>query len=127
MTGHSGSSTAFDAESLLLHRGWLAHVARALVAKSDEVDDVIQQTFTQALTHPPRHATNVRAWLGTIARNVVRSEARSRTAREAREVAVASLPPVENPHDAIERAELQRRVVNAVLALQEPYRSTLIL
>jgi len=127
MTGRSGSSIAFDAESLLAHRTWLAHVARALVAKSDEVDDVIQQTYAQALTHPPHHATNLRAWLGTIARNVVRSDARSRTAREARELAIAPAPPVENPHDAVERAELQRRVVNAVLALDEPYRSALIL
>ena len=127
MTSRIGPSIAFDAETLLAHRAWLAKVARVLVARSDEIDDVLQQTFTQALANPPRHATNVRAWLGTIARNVVRSDVRSRKAREARELAVEPAPPIENPHDAVERAELQRRVVNAVLALDEPYRSTLIL
>jgi hypothetical protein len=69
----------------------------------------------------------VRAWLGTIARNVVRSDARSRTAREAREAAVEPPARVEDPAEAVARAELQQRLVECVLALEEPYRSTVIL
>lgn len=118
---------ALDAETLLQHGAWLARFARALVASESEIDDVVQQTFAQALERPPRHARNLRGWLGAIARNVVRTRARSDSARVAREVALPPPPPVETPDQAVERAELRRMVVEAVLALNEPYRSTVIL
>jgi len=121
------SSLALDPEILLSHSAWLARLARALVARDDEVDDVVQQTYAQALARPPGHAGNLRGWLGTIARNVVRMNARSQSARVAREIAVPAPTPVETPVEAVERAELRRKVVEAVLALDEPYRSTVIL
>jgi RNA polymerase sigma-70 factor (ECF subfamily) len=127
MTSPSHPSLALDADVLLAHRAWLSRIAGALVAKSDEIDDVVQQTFAQALAHPPRHATNVRAWLAAIARNVVRSDARSRKSREAREAGFPPPAAVEDPAEAVARAELQRRLVECVLALDEPHRSAVIL
>jgi DNA-directed RNA polymerase specialized sigma24 family protein len=56
-----------------------------------------------------------------------RSGARSDNARLAREVAVPPPSPVESPAEAVERAELRRMVVECVLALDEPYRSTVVL
>ncbi len=120
-------SLALDAETLLSHSAWLANFARALVANEADIDDVVQQTLATALARPPRHTGNLRGWLGTVARNVVRSTARSDTARAAREVALPPPPPVENPAKAVARAELRRRVVECVLALDEPYRSTVVL
>ncbi len=127
MTDARSSSVALDAETLLAQRPWLARFSRALVADPADVDDVVQQTFANALARPPAHASNLRGWLGTIARNVVRSRSRSNQARGAREVAVPPPPPVEDPREAVERTELRRIVVEEVLALAEPYRSTVIL
>src|SRR5262245_59172718 len=127
MTDFPSPSLALDAEPLLAHGAWLAKFARALVANEADIDDVVQQTFATALARPPRHAGNLRGWLGTVARNVVRSNARSDVARAAREVAVPPPPPVESPVEAVARAELRKKVVECVLALEEPYRSTVIL
>jgi len=118
---------ALDAEVLLSHSAWLAALARALVAREDEVDDVVQQTYVRALEQPPRHADNVKGWLGTVARNVVGMRRRSDSARVAREAAVPLPTPVETPHEAVERAELRRMVVESVLALDEPCKSAVIL
>lgn len=127
MTANRRSGAALDAETLLAHGAWLAAVARALVARDDEVDDVVQQTYARALERPPAHHGNVKGWLGTVARNVWRSRSRADRSRVAREAAVAPPTPVETPHEAVERAELRRLVVESVLALDEPYRSTVIL
>jgi RNA polymerase sigma-70 factor (ECF subfamily) len=127
MTANPRSSAALDAEALLTHGAWLAALARALVARDDEIDDIVQQTWLRTLERPPVHAGNVKGWLGAVARNVVRSRARNDTARVAREAIVPPPPPVETPHEAVERAELRRLVVEAVLALAEPYRSAVIL
>ncbi len=127
MTDFPPPSLALDATTLLSHSAWLAKFARALVANEADIDDVVQQTLATALARPPRHTGNLRGWLGTVAKNVVRSAARSDTARAAREVALPPPPPVESPVEAVARAELRRKVVECVLALDEPYRSTVIL
>ncbi|MBL8842244.1 MAG: sigma-70 family RNA polymerase sigma factor [Planctomycetes bacterium] len=127
MTANPRPGAALDAETLLAHGAWLAAVARALVARDDDVDDVVQQTYARALERPPAHHGNVKGWLGTVARNVWRSRSRADRSRVAREAAVAPPTPVETPHEAVERAELRRLVVESVLALNEPYRSTVIL
>lgn len=118
---------ALDAESLLRHGAWLAQLARALVANDDEIDDVVQQTYTQALAAPPRHATNLRSWLGAIARNVIRASRRSDAARVAREEIAPRPAPPETPDELVARAELRRAVVDAVLGLEEPYRTAILL
>ena len=41
-----------DAEVLLRHSKWLALLARAIVARDDEVDGVVQQAFGQPLPPP---------------------------------------------------------------------------
>src|SRR6185295_4532495 len=112
-------SFALDADTLLAHSAWLASFARALVSNEAEIDDVVQQTFVRALEQPPRHAQNLRGWLGTVARNIVRTSARSDKARVAREVALPPPPRIESPHEAVERTELRRMVVESVLALEE--------
>jgi RNA polymerase sigma factor (sigma-70 family) len=114
-------------ERLLAHTEWLTRVARALTTSADDADDVVQQTWLRALEQPPSHASNLRGWLATLARNLVRSRRRSREREEAR---VRALPTAETPrppHESVARAELQQVVLDAVLALAEPYRSALVL
>jgi DNA-directed RNA polymerase specialized sigma24 family protein len=42
-----------DAGVLLRHSKWLAQLARALVAREDEIEEVVQQAFAQARLRPP--------------------------------------------------------------------------
>jgi RNA polymerase sigma-70 factor (ECF subfamily) len=114
-------------EELLGQSRWITRLARALVAREADVDDVVQQTWLRALESPPRHGGNVRAWLGAIARNVVRGRVRAEERRAAREEQAPRPAPPTSPEDAIARAELRRRVVENVLALDEPYRSTIVM
>lgn len=114
-------------KELLAHSAWLTRVARALTSTADDADEVVQQTWLRALERPPSHATNLRGWLATLARNLVRS---SRREQATRITLAAAMPPPSSPpapEDAIARAELQRLVLDAVLSLAEPYRSTLVL
>jgi RNA polymerase sigma-70 factor (ECF subfamily) len=114
-------------ERLLAHTEWLTRVARALTKSADDADEVVQETWLRALARPPAHGRNLRGWLATLARNLVRSRRRSREREGARVRALARPETPTGPDDAIARAELQQVVLDAVLALAEPYRSTLVL
>jgi RNA polymerase sigma-70 factor (ECF subfamily) len=123
-------------EALLAQVEWVRHLARTLVAGEERADDVAQEAWLAALQRPPAHGRNVRAWLAIVTRNIARKFVRGETRRRRNEEAAGahalasapSAPPSELPPAAamVERAELQRRVVAAVLALEEPTRSTLL-
>jgi RNA polymerase sigma-70 factor (ECF subfamily) len=121
-------------ESLLAHRAWVRRLLRALVAEPQDAADVEQETWRRALERPPLHAANLRAWLSSVARNVARRIGRDEATRARHEGAVAGgfapgiVPPLAPAAaEVVERAQLQRRVVDTVLALDEPYRSTILL
>lgn len=115
------------AERLLAHTAWLTRVARAITTTSDDADEVVQETWLRALERPPAHGRNLRGWLATLARNLVRSRRRSREREDARVRGLERPESPDGPDDAVARAELQQVVLDAVLALAEPYRSTLVL
>ncbi len=114
-------------ERLLEHAGWLDELARRLVSDRHEADEIVQDTWIAALTHPPQRATNLRGWLARVARNLAVQRGRSDRARKLREQSTANQESSTADHDAVERARTLRRLVDAVLALDEPYRSTLVL
>ncbi|HKE00740.1 MAG TPA: sigma-70 family RNA polymerase sigma factor, partial [Planctomycetota bacterium] len=117
----------FDPESLAAEIGWVRALAGSLVRDPARADDVSQQTLAAALEHPPQPGRPVRRWLAAIARNVVRQGLRGDARRAARETAAAR-PEITPPASAlVERAAAQRAVVDAVLRLEEPYRSTVLL
>lgn len=113
-------------EQLLAHSAWLTRVARALTTNADDADEVVQQTWLQALARPPVHRRNLRAWLAMLARNFVRSRQRAHATRIAHAAALPRPEPPGSPAESVARAELQQVVLDAVLALAEPYRSTLV-
>jgi RNA polymerase sigma factor (sigma-70 family) len=134
MSGSGMSSgSPVSVEELLAQDEWVRRLARTLVAGRSGVDaaDVAQETWRHALARPPKHGGHLRAWLAAIARNVVRRAGRddaTRARHEARAGArgdATSLAPA--AAEVVERAQLQRRVADAVLALDEPYRSTILL
>jgi RNA polymerase sigma-70 factor (ECF subfamily) len=118
--------SAAATEQLLAHTEWLRRVARALTTNAEDADDVVQQTWLAAIERPPAHLGNLRGWLATLARNLVRSRRRSRERETARTRALPPPPPAPTPAESVARAELQQAVLDAVLALEEPYRATLV-
>ncbi|HET6162700.1 MAG TPA: sigma-70 family RNA polymerase sigma factor, partial [Planctomycetota bacterium] len=117
--------TGATPQALLAHAGWVRRLAAALV-RADDADDVAQQAFAQALVAPPP-SRNLRGWFAAIVRNVARRRRRDAATRARHEAFAPAVIESGDPALAVARAELHRRVVDAVLALAEPYRSTLVL
>ncbi|MFN0242246.1 MAG: sigma-70 family RNA polymerase sigma factor [Planctomycetota bacterium] len=114
-------------ESLLEHKSWLQELARALVRDPHAADDVAQDTWLAALRHRPHAELPLRQWLATVARNFARQSKRGTARRTAREEHAARREALPSTADLVERAALQREVVEAVLELAEPYRTTILL
>lgn len=115
-----------DLDTLLSEARWLEDLARRLVRDPNEADDVVQETFVAAMRSPPREGS-LRAWLARVARNVVLERGRSESARARRERSVARREGFDGGNDTLERAEAHQRLVVAVIALDEPWRETLLL
>jgi RNA polymerase sigma-70 factor (ECF subfamily) len=114
-------------ETLLAHRAWVRSVARAVVRDENAADDLEQETWVAAITTPPRHASSLRGWFGTVVRSRARRASRTQTRRTARETAAARGVDVASPAELAEIADTHRRVVEAVVALEEPYRAAILL
>lgn len=117
---------AADIADLLTHADWLRDLARKLVGDAD-ADDAVQDTFVAALRSPPDPDLPARPWLTRVLRNAGRMKHRSAERRARREDAVTqSASPQTSVADTVARAETFRMLVELVLALDEPYRSTLL-
>ena len=124
-------------EALLAHVEWVRRLARLLVSDVHEAAEVEQETWRQALERPPRHAGSLRHWLAAVVRNVARKRGRAQANRERHErgaataasatVSAFAAATASPAHDVTARAELHRRVVDAVLALEEIHRAPLLL
>jgi len=119
---------------LLVHAAWVRGLAGSLLADPHAADDVVQETWLAALRTPPRERLDLRAWLGRVVRNAVRQRGRAGARRAGRERVVASereegisRAEMESPEALAERVETQRRLAALVLALDEPFRQTLLL
>ncbi|MEW6745889.1 MAG: sigma-70 family RNA polymerase sigma factor [Planctomycetota bacterium] len=114
-------------EALLHHAGWVRDLARRLVLDESQADDVVQQTWLAALRNPPKPGRAARAWLARVVRNIAfrtrRDEARLKR-REQQVPAETMGPPADQ---VVEEVASLRMVVEAVLRLEEPYRSTVLL
>jgi RNA polymerase sigma factor (sigma-70 family) len=114
-----------SAEELVAQAGFVRRLARSLLG--DEGDDLAQDALAAALERPPRVAVDPRAWLTGVVRNLARMRFRSEARREKHERATPIRPGAPGPAEIAARLELQRRLVDAVRRLPEPYRSTVIL
>lgn len=110
---------------LHLHAHALRQLARDLVG-DHAADDLVQETAVRALRSPPAEPQALWRWLSTVLRNLAskhRRAERRRTARERQAARGEALPAADAP---AERADLLRRVTDAVLALPAPYQATVI-
>src|SRR5262245_7375723 len=116
-----------DHAALLEEVSWMRRLARELVADRELAEDLVQETCVVALEQAPREAGKLRAWLGEVLRNALRQHARAGGRRREREASAAREEALEPAAELVERVLLQRELMNSVLELDEPYRSTVLL
>jgi len=117
-----------DALRLLENRAWVRALARRLLADENDVDDVEQETWAAALRSGPDEPRALRSWLGVVASRFALQRLRARTRRARLEESSAGHERVErSPADVLAEADAHGHVVKAVLALEEPYRTTVLL
>lgn len=126
MTKHADD----DRPPLGVDFAWAQRLARRVAAEGLAGEDALQDTWVAVLSG---RAAGVRAperWFATVLRNFARGSKRSADARRRTERGAARNEGAgaasEEPNELVARAELLRRVVDAVLELDEPYRATLL-
>ncbi len=115
-------------DDLLAQAGWAKALARQLVRDDGSADDLVQRTWVAALEHPPTLANRgapatLRRWMASVMRNFVRQDVRERDRRVQREFLAAR--PAHTPDEIEDGIEGQRKLLEALRALSEPYRGTL--
>ncbi len=113
-------------EQLLDDSAWLNALARSLVADESQADDVVQDAWLSTIRRPPPLLT--RAWLAGVVRNLAFLALRKDSRRRKHErLAARSERDARLPAQTLERVELQRKVLDLVMGLEDPYRSTILL
>jgi len=113
-----------DPEALLAQSNWLRRLARGLVRDESAAEDLAQDTWVAALRARP---ADLRAWMSVVARNFARRSRRDAGLRDAHEPQAARHESIEGPDEIAARVELQRKLAAALLALEEPFRTALVL
>ena len=109
-------------------RTWVVSIARALVLDDSRAEDLAHDAFVAALQSPPARRESLRPWLRGVMRNLSRQTSRSEIRRRAREERVARPDPQDvDPSETIERLEVRQRVIAALVALDEPLRTAVVL
>jgi RNA polymerase sigma-70 factor (ECF subfamily) len=115
-------------EQMLGHADWITRLSRALGGSGAEAEDVAQDTWVDVLRAPLGSIADPRRWLRAIMRRRAAKLRRSEERRRRREQEVAQQhEPVPSADDLTARVTMQRELTDAVLALDEPYRSTIVL
>lgn len=113
-------------ERLLCEASWMRRLARRLVAEQQTADDLTQDTWVRVLACSPAADRPLRGWIAAVMRNLARQRHRTETRRALHEARAIPAEP-EQPPAVVQRLLVQRRVTEAVLALEEPYRTTVLL
>ncbi|MFT7170857.1 MAG: RNA polymerase sigma-70 factor (ECF subfamily) [Paracoccaceae bacterium] len=117
-------------QQLLAQMGWVRGLARRLVTDPGLADDIAQDAWLAAHSAPPAHVESdghLRAWLAVVVRNLVGKSGRSKSRRRGREERAARPEAIESSAELVAKGAMHRDLTNCVMALDEPYRSTLLL
>ncbi len=115
-----------------LHGGpLLGFVLRLVNGDRPWAEDVVQETLLRAWRHPDvltEQRGSVRAWLFTVARNLVVDGVRARSARpqQVSDAALGELAADESVEDEVERAALGWEVSDALADLPAHHRDVLV-
>ena len=103
-------------------------LARSLAHGDAEADDLLQDAAIAAIeSAAPAADAPPRAWLAVVLRNRKRMNLRAAARRDAREQAMSVIADeVERPDAALDRARAFERLAAALVALEEPFRTTVI-
>lgn len=107
------------------HAGPLYGYVLRLTGDAGRAEDVVQETLLRAWRHPEALADRpIRAWLFTVARNLVVDQARARRSRpqETGDEALAVVPA----DDELERAVESWAVAEAMAVLRPEHREVLL-
>jgi RNA polymerase sigma factor (sigma-70 family) len=121
---------ALPPEALLAHADFVRRLARHLIQDEHAAEDLVQDTWLSAMQRPPRDHVVRRGWLATVVTNLSRNRRRDDRLRDEREhdASVSRDADYSVPTDSVVMREATRRqVVDVVLSLEEPYRSTILL
>jgi RNA polymerase sigma factor (sigma-70 family) len=121
-----GVPSTKELEHLLAEESWIRVLAARLANDASAADDLVQETYLAALSSGTR-PRSIRAWLGRILRNRWHDQVRSSGRRMSREHAAARPEALPSSHELVAEVELRKRVAEAVLALEEPLRRTIVL
>ncbi len=112
-------------EALQQQAGFVRRLAREFLRDADLADDVAQETALAAM-HAGSTPRSVAAWTGGVVRNVAARLRRDRRRSSRREALVARPEAQPSTVDQLAREESLRSVTDAVLALPQPYRATVL-
>ena len=116
-----------DIERLMRQSTWLQSLAATLVGDG-RADDLVQETWLEALRAPlPPAESGLRAWLRTSLRRNFIDSVRVDDRRRRRESSQRIPRPSPATDEVLLRAQAQRRIVEAVLELDEVSRSCVLL
>jgi RNA polymerase sigma-70 factor, ECF subfamily len=116
-------------EQLLGEREWLRRLARHLAGQESDGEDLAQDAWVAAHRRPPDPDRPPRPWLAQVLRNLIQTRRRDdrRRARREREYHEHAGDRAAAVDDVYERLELQRFLVERVMALGEPLGPVVIL
>jgi RNA polymerase sigma-70 factor (ECF subfamily) len=120
-------SWLLDPERILQRSGFIRQLARRLLADASDADDLAQETWCVALRSGPRSNAAWSVWLRHVVARLARIRRRTALRRQVREQRAARPEAAPDDQELLAREDARRAVVEAVLALPEPYRSTLVL
>ena len=108
------------------HAAGIRSLALRLLRDPGLADDVVQDTWLASRESPPSSNDNPRGWLYAVSKNLARKRLQRESRRTERERCVAKGERIPSTLELSERMETKRRLLDALDALREPYRSTLI-
>lgn len=111
---------------LLQHGQFVRALARSLLRDGHAAEDVAQETWARYFEKRPTEERGLRQWFRVVVRNFAVNRSRAERGRAAREQGAARAEARPSAHEELEHGELLGVVVQAVLALDEPYRSTIV-
>jgi len=115
-----------DLLALYRDASFARRMAAGLVGEG-AAEDVWQEAWRAVLEKPPAPGWDLRGHLWTVVRRLALRQRRGERRRHGRERAVARAESLPSSDELVERMEIHRGVVAALLALDEPYRRTLLL
>ncbi len=125
MPSHPAST--IQIETLLEYEPFVRSILRGMVSDENQVHDLVQETWVRAMRRPPTESGAIKGWLARVAKNLVHDSRRRSATRTHRENAVSRPEADTSGANSEERLRLHKRIVDAVMELDEPYRTVMIL